>query len=100
MRLTPSSPHPLTRRTTQMAEQLLSHCLADLAYPDIQAYLQRRDLILIPMASTEQHRPPPPLSTDSVTAHEGTQRPAGQGHALYNPTGGPGHSPQPQPRPA
>lgn len=36
-----------------MAEELLSHCLSDLAYPDIQAYLTRSDTILIPMASTE-----------------------------------------------
>jgi len=51
-----------------MTEQLVSHCMAELTYPDIQAYLKRSDLILIPMASTEQHGPHLPLSTDSVVA--------------------------------
>jgi creatinine amidohydrolase len=57
-----------------MGETLSSHCLADLAYPDVQAYLQRSDLILIPMASTEQHGPHLPLSTDTVLAEAFTRR--------------------------
>ena len=69
-----------------MAEQLISHCLADLAYPDIQAYLERNDLILIPMASTEQHGPHLPLSTDTITAHEVSRRAAEQAGVLYTPT--------------
>ena len=51
-----------------MTEELVSHCMAELTYPDIQAYLKRSDLILIPMASTEQHGPHLPLSTDTTTA--------------------------------
>ncbi|HEY9014546.1 MAG TPA: creatininase family protein, partial [Gemmatimonadales bacterium] len=77
-----------------MAEQLLSHCLADLAYPDIQGYLKRSDLILIPMASTEQHGPHLPLCTDTVTAYEVSKRAAEQADVLYTPTVWTGYSPQ------
>ncbi len=77
-----------------MAEQLLSHCLADLAYPDIRAYLARDDIILIPMASLEQHGPHLPLSTDTVTAYEVSKRAAEQADVLYTPTVWTGYSPQ------
>jgi creatinine amidohydrolase len=77
-----------------MAEELLSHCMADLTYPDVQAYLQRNDLILIPMASTEQHGPHLPLSTDCVTAYEVSRRAAEQADVLYTPTVWTGYSPQ------
>jgi creatinine amidohydrolase len=77
-----------------MAEQLLSHCLADLAYPDIRAYLDRDDIILIPMASLEQHGPHLPLSTDTVTAYEVSKRAAEQADVLYTPTVWTGYSPQ------
>jgi creatinine amidohydrolase len=77
-----------------MAEQLVSHCLADLTYPDIQAYLKRSDLILIPIASTEQHGPHLPLSTDTVTAYEVSKRAAEQADVLYTPTIWMGYSPQ------
>jgi creatinine amidohydrolase len=77
-----------------MAEQLISHCLADLTYPDIQAYLKRSELILIPIASTEQHGPHLPLSTDTVTAYEVSKRAAEQADVLYTPTIWTGYSPQ------
>jgi creatinine amidohydrolase len=77
-----------------MADQLLSHCLADLAYPDIRAYLERDDIILIPMASLEQHGPHLPLSTDTVTAYEVSKRAAEQADVLYTPTVWTGYSPQ------
>jgi creatinine amidohydrolase len=77
-----------------MAEALLSHCLADLAYPDIRAYLERDDIILIPMASLEQHGPHLPLSTDTVTAYEVSKRAAEQADVLYTPTVWTGYSPQ------
>jgi creatinine amidohydrolase len=77
-----------------MAEALLSHCLADLTYPDIQGYLKRSDLILIPIASTEQHGPHLPLSTDTVTAYEVSRRAAEQADVLYTPTIWTGYSPQ------
>jgi creatinine amidohydrolase len=77
-----------------MTEQLVSHCLAELTYPDIQAYLKRSDLILIPMASTEQHGPHLPLSTDTTTAYEVSRRAAEQADVLYTPTVWTGYSPQ------
>jgi creatinine amidohydrolase len=77
-----------------MAEPLLSHCLADLAYPDIRAYLERDDIIMIPMASLEQHGPHLPLSTDAVTAYEVSKRAAEQADVLYTPTVWTGYSPQ------
>ncbi|WP_025745832.1 creatininase family protein [Kallotenue papyrolyticum] len=77
-----------------MSGALISHCLADLAYPDIQAYLARDDLILIPMASTEQHGPHLPLCTDSVTALEVSRRAAETADVLYTPVVWTGYSPQ------
>ena len=77
-----------------MAEPLVSHCMAELTYPDIQAYLKRSDLILIPMASTEQHGPHLPLSTDTTTAYEVSKRAAEQADVLYTPTVWTGYSPQ------
>ena len=54
--------------TVPIPVTLASHNMADLAYPDIQAYLKVCDLVLVPIASTEQHVPHLPLSTDTVTA--------------------------------
>src|SRR4029078_6470366 len=77
-----------------MTEQLISHCLADLTYPDIQAYLTRSDLILIPIASTEQHGPHLPLNTEPPPPYEVSKRAAEQADVLYTPTVWTGYSPQ------
>ncbi len=71
-----------------------SYNLADLCYPDIQEYLKTKDLILIPMASTEQHGPHLPLKTDTVTAEEVARRVAQQIQVLYTPCIWMGYSPQ------
>jgi creatinine amidohydrolase len=71
-----------------------SYNLADLCYPDIQEYLEAKDLILIPMASTEQHGPHLPLKTDTVTAEEVARRVAQQIQVLYTPCIWMGYSPQ------
>jgi len=71
-----------------------SYNLADLCYPDIQEYLKSKDLILIPMASTEQHGPHLPLKTDTVTAEEVARRVAQQIQVLYTPCIWMGYSPQ------
>ncbi|MDA2928875.1 creatininase family protein [Acidobacteria bacterium AH-259-O06] len=68
--------------------------IADLAYPDIQAYLQHCDLIMIPMASTEQHGPHLPLCTDTVTALEIASRVAAINNMLHTPVVWTGYSPQ------
>lgn len=76
------------------SEALISHNIAELAYPDIQEYLKRKDLILIPMASTEQHGPHLPLCTDSVTAEEVSRRAGEKADVLYTPCVWMGYSPQ------
>ena len=44
--------------------KLPSNNMADLAYPDIQAYLKECDMVLVPMASTE----PPSRSAMSINS--------------------------------
>ena len=70
------------------------HLLSDLAVDDIQAYLERRRTILIPIASTEQHGPHLPLATDTITAEEVSRRAAAAADVLYTPTVWTGYSPQ------
>jgi creatinine amidohydrolase len=71
-----------------------SYNIADLAYPDIQEYLKTKDVILVPMASTEQHGPHLPLKTDTVTAEEVSRRVAQKIQVLYTPCIWTGYSPQ------
>jgi creatinine amidohydrolase len=79
---------------TPVPVELPSNNLADLAYPDIQAYLKACDLVLVPMASTEQHGPHLPLSTDTVTALEVASRVAKINNMLHTPVVWTGYSPQ------
>jgi len=74
--------------------QFWSYCIGDLAFPDIQAYLKTCDLILIPMASLEQHGPHLPLYTDTITAVEVSKRAAEKARILYTPPIWMGYSPQ------
>jgi creatinine amidohydrolase len=74
--------------------RLRSYNIADLTYVDIQEYLKTKDLILVPMASTEQHGPHLPLKTDTVTAEEVSRRVAEQIEVLYTPCLWTGYSPQ------
>ena len=72
------------RMTVPVPVKLPSNNMADLAYPDIQAYLKVCDLVLVPMASTEQHGPHLPLCTDTVTADRGgLARRQDQQHAAH-----------------
>ena len=48
--------------------------LSHLSYVDVREYLQTKDTILVPMASTEQHGPHLPLATDTITAVEISER--------------------------
>lgn len=74
--------------------ELRSYNIVDLPYPDIQEYLKTKDLILIPMASTEQHGPHLPIKTDTVTAEEVSRRVARQIGVLHTPCVWTGYSPQ------
>jgi creatinine amidohydrolase len=78
-------PIPVDLRTRNMAE---------LAYPDIQAYLEKCDLVLVPIASTEQHGPHLPLCTDTVTAVQVAGRVAAINNMLHTPPIWTGYSPQ------
>jgi creatinine amidohydrolase len=71
-----------------------SYCLADLSWGDIQDYLRDKDLVLIPVASTEQHGRHLPLSVDTITAIEVARRAAEQAEVLYAPVMWAGSSPQ------
>ncbi len=75
-------------------EKFVSWNLGDLTFVDIRAYLEERDLILIPMASLEQHGPHLPLYTDTITALEISQRVAEMIGVLYTPPIWTGYSPQ------
>jgi creatinine amidohydrolase len=74
--------------------ELPSYCIADLSWVDVQAYLAEDDLVLVPVASTEQHGRHLPLSTDTITALEVSRRAAAIARAVYTPVMWAGYSPQ------
>ncbi|NIN98118.1 MAG: creatininase family protein, partial [Anaerolineae bacterium] len=53
----------LTEGDEQFREKFVSWDLGDLTYVDIEEYLKEKDIVLIPMASLEQHGPHLPLYT-------------------------------------
>jgi len=73
---------------------LPSYNLADLAPPDIKAYLDSKDIIMIPIASMEQHGPHLPLATDTIQAEEIAGRAGALAKVLYTPCVWFGYSPQ------
>jgi creatinine amidohydrolase len=68
--------------------------VSDLAADDIRDYLEPSRTVLLPIASTEQHGPHLPLSTDTITATEVSRRAAEEAGVLYTPTVWTGYSPQ------
>jgi creatinine amidohydrolase len=73
---------------------LPSYNLADLAPPDIRAYLGEKRIVMIPIASMEQHGPHLPLSTDTIQAEEVARRAGERAQVLYTPCVWMGYSPQ------
>ncbi|HYI81271.1 MAG TPA: creatininase family protein [Thermoleophilaceae bacterium] len=71
-----------------------SHDISELTFVEIRSYLEWRDLAIVPIASTEQHGPHLPLSTDSITAHEISRQVADLAGVLHTPTVWTGYSPQ------
>ncbi|MEM3906354.1 MAG: creatininase family protein [Nitrososphaerota archaeon] len=65
-----------------------------LTYPDIQDYLKKCDIVLIPIGSCEQHGPHLPVATDSIATELPTQLAAEKADVLYTPTIWFGYSPQ------
>lgn len=86
-------PH-LTTGDETFRQQFISWDLGDLSYVDIQAYLQVKDIVLIPMASLEQHGPHLPLYTDTITAVEISRRVSEMIAVLHTPPIWMGYSPQ------
>lgn len=91
--ITRAVPH-LTTGDDDFRARFKSWALADLSYVDIQAYLAAKDLVLVPMASTEQHGPHLPLYTDTVTALEVSARVSEHIGVLHTPPLWAGYSPQ------
>ncbi|HWE64701.1 MAG TPA: creatininase family protein, partial [Chloroflexota bacterium] len=77
-----------------MPDQVVSHNISHLAHPDIQAFLRRSDLILIPMGSCEQHGAHLPVGMDYIYPEEVARRAAEKADVLYTPTIWMGYSPQ------
>jgi len=91
-------PH-LTEGDDDFRAQFLSWDLGNLTITDINAYLAEKDLIIVPMASLEQHGPHLPLYTDTVTAIEMSRRVAELIAVLHTPPIWMGYSPQHMHRP-
>ncbi len=64
-----------------------------LTYPDIQEYLKHKDIVMVPVASFEQHSYHLPLLTDMIGGMEITRRAAEEARVLYTPEIWLGYSP-------
>jgi creatinine amidohydrolase len=78
----------------EFRKKFISWDLGDLTYVDIREYLQVKDVILVPMASLEQHGQHLPLYTDTVTAWEVATRVAELIGVMHTPAIWTGYSPQ------
>ena len=74
--------------------ELPTYNLGELSPVDVRAYLEQKDVVMVPIASLEQHGPHLPLLTDTIQAEEITQRAAQRAQVLYTPTVWMGYSPQ------
>ncbi len=64
-----------------------------LCYPDLQEYLKKKDIIMVPVASLEQHSYHCPLLTDSIHCEAITKIAAEYAEVLYTPQNWIGYSP-------
>ena len=69
----------------EFRSQFKSWDLGDLTYVDVRHYLSKKDMILVPMASLEQHGQHLPLYTDTVTAWEISTREAEMTAVMHTP---------------
>lgn len=86
-------PH-LTQGDEDFRSQFISWDLGNLTITDIATYLKHKDVILVPLASLEQHGPHLPLYTDTITAVEISRRVAEMIAVLHTPPLWMGYSPQ------
>ncbi len=78
----------------EFRNKFISWDLGDLTFVDIQEYLKVKDVVLVPMASLEQHGPHLPLYTDTLTALEVSRRVSEHIGVLHTPPLWMGYSPQ------
>ncbi len=76
-----------------MSIQLPTYNMGYLCYPDIQEYLKEKDIVMVPVASLEQHSYHMPLLTDTIGVMEITKRAAEEAKVLYTPDLWIGYSP-------
>jgi creatinine amidohydrolase len=74
--------------------ELPTYNLGELSPVDIREYLQEKDVVMVPIASLEQHGPHLPLLTDTIQADEITRRATEKAQVLYTPCVWMGYSPQ------
>jgi creatinine amidohydrolase len=86
-------PH-LTEGDEEFRRKFLSWDLGELSYVDVQVYLKEKDVILVPMASFEQHGPHLPIYTDTITAVEIAGRVSEMIGVIHTPPIWMGYSPQ------
>lgn len=91
--ITRKVPH-LTTGDEEFRAAFRSWAMADLSYVDIRHYLEQKDTVLVPMASTEQHGPHLPLYCDTITAIEVAARVSEHIGVLHTPPLWAGYSPQ------
>lgn len=86
-------PH-LTEGDEAFRSKFRSWDLGNLTYVDVQEYLKEKDIILVPMASFEQHGPHLPIYTDTITAVEVSGQVSEMIGVLHSPVIWCGYSPQ------
>jgi creatinine amidohydrolase len=84
----------LTEGDEEFRGKFVSWNLADLTAVDVAEYLKVKDVIMIPLASNEQHGPHLPLGTDVITALAISQRVCELIAILHTPPVWAGYSPQ------
>ena len=84
----------LTEGDEAFRARFLSWDLGDLTMTDVKEYLEHKDVILVPVASLEQHGPHLPLYTDTVTAVHMSKRVSHMIGVLHSPPIWMGYSPQ------
>lgn len=84
----------LTTGDEDFRSKFISWDLGDLTFVDIQEYLKVKDVVLVPIASLEQHGPHLPLYTDTLTALEVSRRVSEHIGVLHTPPLWMGYSPQ------
>ena len=67
--------------------------LENLSYPEVEEYLKKKDIILVPTGSVEQHSPYGLIGTDFITAEAVARKVAEAMHILVAPTVNYGVSP-------